>query len=144
MPAAGRTLGGLTSQGNAIVLKISKNDQRVDAVDAGLAMTCTSGDQFLMPDGWARLPISKSGGVRVSATIPASAGGGGSGSTSGSGSGSAGTTATFSGGTDAFSGKLDPKHATFAGVWDMHLTFALSTGQTDQCDSGQVRFKAVL
>jgi hypothetical protein len=144
MPAGGRTLGGLTSQGNAIVLRISKKDQRIDAVNAGLAMSCTSGDQFLMADWWARLPISKNGSVRVSVTIPASAGSGGSGSTTGSGSGSSGTTYTFAGGTDTFSGKLDPKHATFAGVWDLHLTYALSTGQTDRCDSGRVRFKAVL
>ena len=125
MPAAGRMLGGLTSQQQAVVLAIAKKDKQVKQVVTALSMTCTSGLQLLVPDNWTHLLIARNGAVHVSYVIPPSNG--------------------ISGGTDTFSGKLNAKKATFSGTWELKIGFADSTtGQTDQCDSGAVTFHAVL
>lgn len=128
MPAAGKVLGGFTSQHVPVVLAIAKKDKRVDVVGSVLNMTCTSGDQFFVPDGWVKLPISHAGAIKAAITIPASPGG----------------TGSVTGGTDAVSGTLNAKKATFSGTWEMHVSFSTSTGQDDQCDSGHVTFRAVL
>jgi hypothetical protein len=128
MPAAGKVLGGFTSQSEPIVLEISKKDKRVDLAGTALDMTCTSGDQFTTADALVRLPISKQGKVHMTLVIPPSSG----------------SPTSITGGTDTFSGKLNRENATFSGVWQLHLTFSLSGGQTDQCDSGRVTFKARL
>ena len=131
LPASGKTLGGFTSQQLPIVLQVAKKDKRLDLVGTALNMTCTSGDQLVLPDGWAKLPLSKKGVINASIQLPPS------------GPPSA-TTVTVTGGTDAFSGKLNAKKATFAGTWDLHLDFSMPNNQTDQCDSGHVTFKTVL
>jgi hypothetical protein len=127
-PAAGKVLGGFTSQHVPVVLAIAKKDKRADIVGSVLNMTCTSGDQFFVPDGWVKLPISHAGAVKGAITIPASPGG----------------TGSVTGGTDTISGTLNAKKATFSGRWEMHVSFSTSTGRDDQCDSGQVTFRAVL
>jgi hypothetical protein len=131
MPAAGKVLGGFTSQQQAIVLYVGKKDKRLDQVGTALNMSCTSGDQFLIPDRWGHVPLAKNGSVSGTFQILP-------------GTPAPGSTATLEGGTDSFSGKLNAKRATFSGTWDLHMTFALSGGQTDQCDSGRVTFKASL
>ena len=128
MPASGKVLGGFTSQHMPVVLAIAKKDKRVDVVGSVFNMTCTSGDQFLAPDGWVKLPISHAGAIKAAITIQASPGGIGS----------------VTGGTDTFSGTLNAKKATFSGTWELHVSFSTSTGQDDQCDSGHVTFRAVL
>jgi len=132
LPAAGKVLGGLTSQRQAVVLAIAKKDKQVTQVVTSLNMKCTTGDQFFVPDGWAKLPIAHNGAVKVGVTIPSDTSTGG----------------TITGGTDTFTGKLNAKKATFSGKWELKLDFSMtdSTGATvtDQCDSGPVTFKAVL
>jgi hypothetical protein len=129
MPAAGKVLGGFTSQQQAIVLFVGKKDKRLDQVGAALNMTCTSGDQFLVSDGWKPLALAKNGSVKATLVVPPPP---------------PGSTDPLQGATDSFSGKLNAKRATFSGAWDLHMTFALSGGQTDQCDSGRVTFRASL
>ena len=131
LPASGKTLAGFTSQKLPVVLQISKKDNRVDLIGAALNMTCTSGDQLVLPDGWVKLPIRKKGVVNATLQIPPSAP-------------AAGDTVTLTGGTDAFDGKLNAKKATFSGLWDLRLEFSMPNNQTDQCDSGRVTFRAVL
>ena len=125
---AGMFLGGLTSQSFPFVIQLSKNGKAVRGVAVGLEMTCTSGDQFGLPDSWTHLPIARNGSVRVSLAVPPSAG----------------TGASITGGTDSFSGKFNRKRTAFSGVWDLHLNFSLSNGQTDSCDSGLVKVGALL
>ncbi len=130
--ANGRTLGGFTSQGNPIVLTVAKHGKKLGAVATALDLTCASGDQLTMVAGWAGLPVGHGGAVSTSLSIPPTAG-----------TGSA-TGITITGGTDTFSGKLNRKKATFTGQWELQFDFTLASGQTDQCDSGNVGFKAVL
>ena len=121
-------LGGLTSQSWPFVIELSKNGKMLRGADVGLEMTCTSGSQFGLPDSWAHLPISRNGAVDVSAAV----------------SPSPGATASITGGSDSFRGKFNRKRTSFSGVWDLHLNFSMSNGQTDSCDSGQVKVAAVL
>ena len=131
LPASGKTLAGFTSQKLPVVLQISKKDKRVDVIEAVFNMTCSSGDQLVLPAGWVKLPLSKKGVVNAAVEIPPSAP-------------AAGATVALTGGTDVFTGKLNAKKATLSGVWDLHLEFSLPNNQTDQCDSGPVTFRAVL
>jgi hypothetical protein len=126
---AGKVLGGFTSQGWPVVVVISSNGKRIVDTRIGLDMTCSMGDNFGLRDGWVQLPIARSGKVKVSFGIaPWSSG-----------------TIKLLGGSDSLTGKLNRKRWTFAGTWKLHLTFQdTSTGQVDQCDSGQVSFNAIL
>jgi hypothetical protein len=130
--ANGRALGGFTTQGNPFVATVAKNGKKLGMVASALNLTCTSGDQFTIVDGWAGLPIGHGGTVGKSLSIPPTVG-------SGSAAG-----ITITGGADTFSGKLNRKKATFTGTWDLQFDLTLASGQTDQCDSGNVGFKAVL
>jgi hypothetical protein len=121
-------LGGLTSQSWPFVIEISRNGRMVSGAAVGLDMTCTSGDQFSVPDGWSRLPVGRDGRVDGVVAVPPSSG----------------ASASITGGSDSFTGKLNRRRATFSGVWDLHLNFSLSNGQTDSCDSGGVKVSAAL
>jgi hypothetical protein len=130
-PAAGRVLGGLTSQQAPVILDISKNSKRIDKAVTDLQLTCTSGDQLWFPDSWSRSPLDSHGSVSMHLTIPPDTSGGTNG-------------VTLTGGSDEFSGKLNRKTATFSGNWQLQLSFSMSDGTTDQCDSGLVTFRAKL
>jgi hypothetical protein len=125
---AGMFLGGLTSQSWPFVIQPSKNGKAVRFAAAGLEMTCTSGDQFGVPDGWAHLPISRNGAVHISGAVQPSPG----------------STVSITGGNDSFTGRFNRARTEFSGVWDLHLNYSMSNGQTDSCDSGQVKVAAVL
>jgi hypothetical protein len=139
-PAAGRVLGGLTSQKAAVVFEISKNTKRIDQAAINLQLTCTSGDQVWTPDGFSRVPLDAHGSVSMHLTIPPDT----SGATNG---------VTLIGGTDTFIGKLNRKAGTFSGTWRLQLSFSVAPGTTgnpgttpttDSCDSGSVTFRARL
>jgi hypothetical protein len=131
LPAAGKVLGGFTSQHLAVVLEIAKKDKRVNLAGTAFNLTCTSGDQIVIPDGFQKLPIGKNGAVSVKFEIPASGP-------------PSSTTTTLLGGTDTLTGKLNAKNATFSGTWELQLNFSVPNMPEDQCDSGRVTFKAVL
>lgn len=124
VPAAGRVLGGFTSQGWPIVVEISKNGKGIPLVGAGLEMRCASGNRYPLEDGWEQLPISTSGKVHAAVTIPPSAG----------------SSVSLTGGSDSLTGRVNRQRSTFSGVWQLHLTFGESSGQSDHCDSGRVTF----
>jgi hypothetical protein len=127
-PPAGEVLGGITSQGWPIVIEIAKNGKKFSLVRAGLDMRCTLGDSFSLEGGAENLPISSDGKVHGARQIPPSPGSG----------------ASVTGGSEKFAGKLNRKRSTFSGMWQLHLTFVMASGQTDQCDSGRVRLTARL
>jgi hypothetical protein len=124
-PASGRVLGGFTSQRWPIVVAISKNGGNIQMIGTGLVLTCSSGDSFPIPDRWEKLAIHTDGAVRAAVTIPASPSGSGP---------------SITGGSDTLTGRMNRRRATFTGVWQLHLTLLLQSGQTDQCDSGLVTF----
>jgi hypothetical protein len=128
LPSAGNVLGGFTSQGWPAVVEISKNGKRIEVVGIGLDMSCTSGSQFGLRDGWTRLPFGPGGKIHASVVVPPSPSSGES----------------LTGGSDSVTGTLNRKRSTFSGVWDLVLTFKDSTGHADKCDSGRVTFSARL
>jgi hypothetical protein len=125
-PAAGRMLGGLTAQGWPVVMAVASNGRRVQETRIALDMHCTSGGQWTAIDGWSGLPIRGDGSVQAAEAIPPIAG--------------SATTDALTGGSHSMVGKLNRKRATFTGTWHLHLSFTSSSGQTDECDSGVVRF----
>ena len=123
-PAAGRVLGGLNAQGLPVVAGVTRNAKRMTLVTT-FVMNCSSGDQPIFPDSWAKMPIAANGSVRGHVTLTAI------------------PSTALTGGSDSISGKLNRKAGTFSGVWDLHLDFS-SNGQTDSCDSGRVAFRTRL
>lgn len=124
--AAGRILGGLTSARWPVVFAVTPSGKRISEADVALDMRCTSGDQFTAPDAFFRVPIAANGSVNATQSIPAITG------------------TSITGGSHSLSAKLDYRHATIRGVWELHLNFAMPNGQTDQCDTGRVAFRARL
>lgn len=122
---SGVTLGGLTSQGWPFVLELSRTGKLVIVAATGLDMTCTSGDQFAVEDGWQLLGIAKNGLVHTTQQIPPAAG-------------------TLTGGSHFLTGRFDRKRLTFRGVWSLQLNFKFADGTTDQCQSGSVKLLAAL
>jgi len=122
----GQVLGGFTSQGWPVVAQIANNDKRVALVAIGLELRCASGLALAQEDGWTRVPISANGMIRVTRAISVSAGPG------------------DVRGSDSFTGRLDRRRSSLSGEWHLHLDLQGPGGLSDQCDSGEVTFIAVL
>lgn len=127
-PANGRTLGGLTSQGWPIVMDIAHNGRSIAPIVVGVQMTCTDGSVFGVPDGMIHVPIASDGSVRATSVIAPSPG----------------SPVSLTGGSRSLTGRLDRKHGTFSGAWQLSMGFQTSGGQTSECNSGRVRFRARL
>ena len=124
-PTSAVALGGFTSQGWPVVFELGRGGKLVTLVGTGLDMTCTSGDQFSVEDGWQLINIAKNGKVHTTEQIPASGD-------------------TVTGGSHSLIGRFDRHRLTFRGVWRMQLNFKNADGTTDQCQSGSVRLIATL
>ena len=122
----GAVLGGFTSQGWPVVIKMSGDHRRIVRVGIGLTMRCTSGAQFALRDGGGSMPIGTGGRVHMAATIAPAPG----------------SSASIVGGSDLFAGTLAHGRTAFSGVWDLKLVFATPDGHKDTCDSGRVTFAA--
>jgi hypothetical protein len=118
-------LGGFTSQGWPVVFELGRGGKLVTLVGAGLDLTCTSGDQFSVEDGWQLIGIAKNGKVHTTQQIPPSGN-------------------TVTGGSHSLIGRFDRHRSTFRGVWRLQLSFKLADGTTDQCQSGSVKLIATL
>lgn len=124
----GVVLGGFTSQGWPVVLELARRGKLVIIGATGLDMTCTSGDQFSVEDGWQLLRIARNGRVNASEQIPA-----------GQGQGN-----PLTGGSHSLTGHFDRHRSTFRGTWRMQLNFMNTDGSTDTCQSGPVTFSTTL
>jgi hypothetical protein len=124
---AGKVLGGLTSQYMPVIFRIANDGRRIDAGVAGLVMSCSLGDGGPVNDAWIRVPINAHGKVHAGGGIPPSGGG----------------SVMLTGGSHSLTGRFNRARTEFVGVWQLHLTLQ-ENGQTDQCDSGRVRFNATL
>src|SRR5262249_34365808 len=127
-PRGAVALGGFTSQGWPIVLELGRGGKSVNVAATGLDMSCTSGDQFSIEDGWQLLDVAKNGRVHVSEQIPPGQG----------------QAASLTGGSHSLTGRFDRHRSMFRGTWRLQLNFKAADGTTDQCQSGQVRLIATL
>jgi hypothetical protein len=118
-------LGGFTSQGWPVVFELGRGGKLVTLVGAGLDLTCTSGDQFSVEDGWQLIDIAKNGKVHTTEQIPPSGD-------------------SLTGGSHSLIGRFDRHRLTFRGTWRLQLSFKLADGTTDQCRSGSVKLIATL
>jgi hypothetical protein len=119
-------LGGFTSQGWPVVAEVTTDRKVLEVTATGVHVRCTSGSSFDTEAAWVRLPISGRGAIHASMSVPPQAG----------------STATLTGGSNTFNGKLNRARLTLTGVWHLHLNFRTADGHTDQCDSGRVTFRA--
>jgi hypothetical protein len=122
--ASAIVLAGFTSQNYPLFFKISSDGRMLVTGGIALNMTCTSGAQFVVADGFAKVRIGARGGLRASYSVPSTSGQNG---------------ATYSG-TDSLTGKLGPKHSELTGIWRLQVHISAPGGQNDLCDSGPVRF----
>jgi hypothetical protein len=119
-------LAGFTSQQYPAFFKISADAKTLRLSGIALAMSCTSGAQFILQDSFARVPISPSGKLHIAVAIPST-------------SGSSGVTYS---GSDSVTARLGSRHTELSGTWQLHVNYSYTNGMTDQCDSGPVRFTA--
>lgn len=116
--------GGLSSQRFPSFFEITNNGRMLKLGAIAFGMTCTSGDEFVESDRDVKVPITRTGKLTAhyaQAPTPVSDG------------------ATV-GGTDTLDATLNRRHTMLTGTWRLVQTYISSTGQTDQCDSGPVRF----
>jgi len=115
---------GLSSQQFPSFFEISNNGRTLKLGAIVLGMTCTSGDEFVQSDRDVKIPITRAGRLTAHfAQAPTPASGGGT-----------------VGGTDTLDATLNRRHTVLTGTWRLVQTYISPTGQTDQCDSGPVRF----
>jgi hypothetical protein len=124
-PLAPNTVfAGLSSQQLPSFFEITNNGRMLKLGAIAFGMTCTSGDEFVWSDRDVKVPISRTGKLRANfAQAPTLV--------------SSGVTV---GGTDMLDATLNRRHTMLTGTWRLVQTYISSTGQTDQCDSGPVRF----
>jgi hypothetical protein len=125
---SGMVLGGFTSQGWPVVFELSRAGRLVILGATGLDLTCTSGNQFPVEDGWQLLTVAKDGRVTGSESIPAQQGQGD----------------TLTGGSHSLTGRFNRQRSTFRGTWRMQLNFTNADGTSDTCQSGPVTFSLTL
>jgi hypothetical protein len=124
----GFLLAGITSQNLPDWFKVSGDARTLSVAAIAVQVSCTSGSQFVLPDGFGRVPISKSGRLHDTFSQPPTAG-------------SAGETYTWS---DSITGRLNRRHTQLSGVWHLSVNYSFTNGMSDRCDSGPVRFIATL
>jgi hypothetical protein len=123
-PVGPTTLAGLTTQGFPSFFVVSSNGRTLRLGAIVLGMTCASGDEFVFNDRDVRVPIARSGKLHADfAQAPTPTSGGGT-----------------VGGTDSLNATLNRERTELTGTWRVQQTYISQTGQTDQCDSGPVRF----
>ncbi len=119
-------LAGFTSQQYPTFFKIAAAGRSVTLGAVALEMTCTSGAQFVLPDGFGPVRISPSGAFHADVSIPPTAGSSG---------------VTYSG-MDSVTARLGRRHTHVSGTWELKVNYSYTNGMSDRCDSGPVRFTA--
>lgn len=126
-PFVGNTYGGVTSQGQPVVVDMKPTRRQIVRAVVALELTCTSGTGFVVPDRYTRVPVTRSGKFRV-AFGPITQ------------RNDDGTTTDVEG---RVSGALNRARTAINGSWSLSATEHDTTGAvTDTCSSGSVRWKA--
>lgn len=114
----GTTFGGTTGQSFPVIVQLSKSGNEVTRSVIALRLTCTSGGVLTVPDGYLKLPISKTGKF---------------------GAAFGPTTSTSTDGTKfdvqgKMSGALNKARTSITGMWQLTITNHDATGAvTDTC-----------
>jgi hypothetical protein len=119
-------LAGFTSQQFPVFFKLGGDGRTLTLAGIALNMTCTSGEQFVLEDGFARVPISARGKLHGSFAEPPT-------------SGSSGATVSA---TDSLIAHLNRSRTQLSGTWQLSAHYAFTDGTSDDCSSGPVRFTA--
>jgi hypothetical protein len=122
----GIVLVAITSQNYPAFFKIAADGQTLTLAAISLDLNCTSGDEAVLPDAFAKVRIKANGRLHATESIPATAGSDGE---------------TYSG-TDSLTAHLNRRHSQLSGTWRLRLNYNFTNGMSDQCDSGPVRFTA--
>jgi hypothetical protein len=124
--APGVLLATITSQNLPVWFKVSGDGRTLTAAAIAVNMNCTSGAEFVLPDDFLRVAISKNGRLHGTYSQPPTAG-------------SAGETYTW---MDSITARLNHRHTQLSGVWHLTVNYSFTNGMSDQCESGPVRFTA--
>ena len=125
--ASAKILGGVTSDGWAVVVEINKSGKQVVRASTGVTLNCTSGAIVSVPDGFQKLKISKKG--KFGATFGPQ-----------TFDNPDGTKTVFEG---SISGKTNKARTKASGKWQLKVTDLDAAGAvTDTCDSGTLSWKA--
>ena len=125
--AVGAVYGGVTPQEYGLMVEVNRSGRRIVRMATGLSLACTSGKDIATPDGWTKIPVSKSGkfSVRFGPETMRD---------------DDGTSVEVEG---SVAGKFSKSRASVAGTWTFKLTFHDAAGAvTDTCDSGTVNWRA--
>ena len=125
--AVGNTFGGVSRQGNPVVVDLSSTRKRVVRIVGAIDLTCTSGDSGTLTDKYTDLSVSRRGTFKV-AYGPVTQ------------RNDDGTT------TDVLvrmTGALNDAKTRLSGTWRLLFTYHDATGAlTDTCDYGTVSGQA--
>jgi hypothetical protein len=116
-------LGGLTSKGWPVYIKLSGNGKRVVRAVAAIEMPCSKGGSLFVPDKYASIPVRHgrfTDSFRDSFTDQ-------------------GDTIDID---DAVAGKVNRKRTVVSGTWRSKMVIHEADGSVDTCDSGAVKFTA--
>ena len=125
--AVGNTFGGLTGQGDPVVVDMNSTRRRVARIAATIELSCTSGDSGTVTDKYTDLSVSRRGKFKV-AFGP--------------------VTQRNDDGTSTdvqvrMTGALNDAKTRVTGTWRIILTYHDAAGAvTDTCDSTLVSWKA--
>jgi hypothetical protein len=126
-PAAGVVYGGQTPQDWPIVLELNKNRTRVVRAIIGLRLTCTSGGNSRVSDGYRRMPISRK--RKFSASFGPQP--------------ERNDDGTISDWEGSINGALNASRSKLSGTWQLKAIHRDAGGVVvDTCDSGRVRWTA--
>lgn len=120
------TLAGFTSQHMPSFFKLSTNGKELVVGTVALNMSCASGDRGTIEDEFRYLTIKPNGTLSGAWAVPPT-------------KSSDGYT---TGGTGTLAARMSHNHLKLIGTWRVQQTYISPTGQSDQCDSGLVRFTA--
>lgn len=125
--AVGNTYGGLSSQGQAVIVDLTSTRRKVVRTVMTLELTCTSGDGFWFTDFYTDVPVSRSGRFRTSFGPTTERN-------------DDGTTSDLQG---RITGQLNDAKTRISGSWRVVVTDHDTTGAvTRTCDSGVRGWKA--
>ena len=125
--ATGNTYGGVTPQGQPIVIDMTANRRSIVRAVTVLDMTCTSGNSGTVTDRYPRMPVTKKGRFSY-AFGPTTE------------RNDDGTTTDFKG---RFAGRLNAAKSKVSGTWTYTITEHDAAGAvTDTCTSGSVSWAA--
>jgi hypothetical protein len=125
-PPSAIVLAGFTSQQFPVFFKVGGDGRTVTLAGIALTVTCTSGEQFVLEDGFARITISAAGKLHASFAEPPT-------------SDSEGVTVSAA---DSLSAHLNRRRTELSGTWQLSAQYTYTDGTSDSCNSGPVRFTA--